>query len=107
MKAYEFPGTISHLHVDLLYPLRKIGYNGGLKRIESMLGMRRSDETRGISVSDAVRLWNEYERGNEGSLDILIKYNTEDVVNLEKIIQKTYPIMIEDEMKSKMDFKIK
>jgi uncharacterized protein YprB with RNaseH-like and TPR domain len=97
---HEFPGTINHLHVDLLYPLRKIGYSGGLKRIESMLGLRRSDETRGISGFDAVRLWNEYKRGEEGSLDILIKYNTEDVMNLEKIIQKTYPMMIESEMKS-------
>ncbi len=101
---HEFPGTINHLHVDLLYPLRKIGYSGGLKRIESMLGMRRSDETRGISGFDAVRLWNEYERGKEGSLDILIKYNTEDVMNLEKIIQKTYPMMIEGEMKSRAGF---
>jgi uncharacterized protein YprB with RNaseH-like and TPR domain len=97
---HEFPGTINHLHIDLLYPLRKIGYRGGLKRIESMLGLRRSHETRGISGFDAVRLWNDYKRGKEDSLDILIKYNTEDVTNLEKIIQNTYPMMIESEMKS-------
>jgi uncharacterized protein YprB with RNaseH-like and TPR domain len=96
---HEFPGTINHLHVDLLYPLRKIGYSGGLKRIESMLRIRRSDETEGISGFDAVRLWNMYERGDEGSLDILIKYNSEDVINLEKIIRMTYPMMIECEMK--------
>jgi len=96
---HEFPGTFNHIHIDLLYPLKKIGYSGGLKRIESMLGMRRSDETTGISGLDAVRLWNRYERGNSEALEILIKYNTEDVVNLEKIIQTTHPRMIEWEQK--------
>jgi len=60
-----------------------------------MLGMARSDETSGISGLDAVRLWNRYERGNDEALETLIKYNTEDVVNLEKIIQVTHPRMIE------------
>ncbi len=95
---HEFPASIDHLHTDLLYPLRKIGYSGGLKKIESMLGIRRSDETAGITGFDAVRLWNRYERGDEEALDILIKYNTEDVANLEKIIQTTHPRMMEMEM---------
>jgi uncharacterized protein YprB with RNaseH-like and TPR domain len=96
---HEFPGTINHLHTDLLYPLRKIGYRGGLKKIESLLGLSRSDETSGITGFDAVRLWKKYERGDEEALDTLIKYNTEDVVNLEKIIQMTHPKMIEREIK--------
>jgi len=95
----EFPGTINHIHIDLLYPLKKIGYSGGLKKIESLLGMRRSDETNGITGFDAVRLWNKYERGNSEALETLIKYNREDVVNLEKIINMTYPEMIEREQK--------
>ncbi len=95
---HEFPGTFNHLHIDLLYPLKKIGYSGGLKKIERMLGMTRSDETAGITGLDAVRLWNRYERGNSEALEILIKYNTEDVVNLEKIIQTTYPRMIEHDL---------
>jgi uncharacterized protein YprB with RNaseH-like and TPR domain len=96
---HEFCETFNHLHVDLMYPLKKIGYSGGLKKIESMLGMTRSDETAGITGLDAVRLWNRYERGNTEALDTLIRYNTEDVVNLEKIIQVTHPRMIEQELK--------
>lgn len=96
---HEFPGTIDHLHIDLMYPLKKIGYSGGLKKIEGMLGMRRSDETAGISGLDAVRLWKRYERGNGQALEILIRYNAEDVVNLERIIEVTYPRMIEQEQK--------
>ncbi|GFO97888.1 hypothetical protein ig2599ANME_2099 [groundwater metagenome] len=96
---HEFPGTFNHLHIDLLYPLKKMGYSGGLKKIECMLGMTRSDETAGITGLDAVRLWNRYERGNSEALETLIRYNTEDVVNLEKIIQVTHPGMIEQELK--------
>ncbi|VVB86821.1 RNase_H superfamily protein [uncultured archaeon] len=96
---YEFPGTFDQIHIDLMYPLKKIGYSGGLKKIESMLGLRRSDETAGITGLDAVRLWKRYERGNSEALETLIKYNTEDVVNLEKIIRITHPWMIERELK--------
>ncbi len=96
----EFPGFFNHLHIDLLYPLKKIGYSGGLKKIEQQLGMKRSEETEGISGFDAVRLWNRYERGDEESLDILVKYNTEDVVNLEKIIEMTYLKMVESQTKT-------
>lgn len=95
---HEFPGFFNHLHVDLMYPLKRIGYSGGLKNIENSLGMRRSEETAGITGFDAVRLWNRYEKGDEGALDILIKYNMEDVVNLEKIIEILYPKMVEKEM---------
>ncbi|MCE8423301.1 MAG: ribonuclease H-like domain-containing protein [Candidatus Methanoperedens sp.] len=98
---HEFPGFFNHLHIDLMYPLRKIGYSGGLKRIECSLGINRSEETAGISGFDAVRLWHKYEKGDEDALDILIKYNKEDIVNLEKIIQMTYPSMIEAEMRLK------
>jgi uncharacterized protein YprB with RNaseH-like and TPR domain len=95
---HEFPGFFNHIHIDLLYPLKKIGYSGGLKKIEIELGISRSDETEGITGFDAVRLWNRYERGDEEALDLLVKYNQEDVVNLEKIIRMTYPIMMDREM---------
>lgn len=96
---HEFQGKFDQLHIDLLYPLKKIGYSGGLKKIESMLGMKRSEETEGITGLDAVRLWYMYERGNDEALETLIRYNTEDVVNLEKIIGMTHPRMIEKELK--------
>lgn len=96
---HEFPGFFNHLHIDLLYPLKKIGYSGGLKNIEGLLGMMRSEETEGITGFDAVRLWNQYRRGDEEALDILIKYNKEDVVNLEKIMEITFPKMVEKEMR--------
>lgn len=98
---HEFPGFFQHLHVDLLYPLKKIGHSGGLKNIERSLGLCRSEETEGLSGFDAVRLWEQYQRGSGEALETLIHYNTEDVVHLEQIIQMTYPEMVEQELKGK------
>ncbi|MCZ7406608.1 MAG: ribonuclease H-like domain-containing protein [Candidatus Methanoperedens sp.] len=55
----------------------------------------------GISGFDAVRLWNMYERGDDEALELLIRYNREDVENLKIIIEMTYPKMIEKEMTAK------
>jgi hypothetical protein len=44
---------------------------------------------------EAVRLWNEYEKGNEEALDLLLEYNREDIVNLETILQITYDRFVE------------
>ncbi|MCD4800071.1 MAG: ribonuclease H-like domain-containing protein [Methanococcoides sp.] len=92
----EFPQIeFNQLHIDLMYPLRRIGLSGGLKAIEKKLEITRTDETVGITGFDAVRLWHEYERGNEGSLELLLEYNREDIVNLKTIIEKTYLQFIE------------
>jgi len=99
---HEFPGFFNHLHIDIMYPLKKLGFGGGLKKIERALGLERSEETEGITGFDAVRLWNRYERGDDEALEVLIEYNKEDVENLEKLIEMTYPKMIEQEMTGTM-----
>jgi uncharacterized protein YprB with RNaseH-like and TPR domain len=94
----EFPGLFfNHLHIDLLFFLKKLGYSGGLKKIEGMLGLKRNKEISGLTGFDAVILWEKYERGNKKALDLLIKYNSEDVLNLEKIIEMMFPNMINKE----------
>ncbi|MBC7086069.1 MAG: ribonuclease H-like domain-containing protein [Methanomethylovorans sp.] len=93
----EFPEIeFDQLHIDLMYPLRRIGLCGGLKKIEQMLGISRTEETAGLSGFDAVRLWKEYERGNNRSLDILLEYNREDIVNLKRIIDMVYDRLVEN-----------
>lgn len=97
----EFPEIeFKQLHIDLMYPLRRIGYSGGLKNIEKLLGISRSDDTEGMTGFDAVKLWRQYERGDREALDKLIKYNKEDIVNLKTIIELTYPKMIEKAQKT-------
>ena len=53
---------------------------GGLKAVEKVLGIGRQSE--GITGLDAMRLWEEWLRGDGSSLKALLKYNEEDVVNL-------------------------
>jgi uncharacterized protein YprB with RNaseH-like and TPR domain len=68
-------------HCDLLYICRKRGLRGGLKRVETLLGIGRA--TAGVSGWDAPRLWHRYETiGDQAALDLLLDYNREDVVNL-------------------------
>jgi len=72
-------------HVDLLYPCRTVGLDGGLKAIEREVGIDR--DMPDISGRDAVRLWHEYERGDESALEALIEYNRADTANLEALME--------------------
>jgi len=82
---------LNHVHVDLLYPLRRLGIRGGLKAIELQLGIERSPETRGMDGWEAVRLWSEYHReGSQEALELLLKYNQEDVRNLKPLMDLVF-----------------
>jgi len=52
-------------HIDLRFLLKKLGYAGGLKRIDKELGINRGADIDGIDGFEAVRLWNEYRWGNK------------------------------------------
>ncbi|XVH31265.1 ribonuclease H-like domain-containing protein [Haloferacaceae archaeon DSL9] len=73
-------------HLDLMYPCKQLGLSGGLKRIEREIGIERDRPD--ISGRDAVRLWREYERGDDAALDTLVSYNREDAVNLETLAER-------------------
>ncbi|HEV2471639.1 MAG TPA: ribonuclease H-like domain-containing protein, partial [Chthonomonadales bacterium] len=62
---------LDQLHVDLCFLYRRLGLRGGLKSIESRMGIRRSAATTGLGGMDAVRLWQEFQRGRAGSLNTL------------------------------------
>jgi len=85
-----FPSLPPLLHVDLQYPMRRLGYRGGLKRIERRLGLERPDDLKGLTGSDAVKLWRRYERGDDDALDALIGYNRQDVENLRPLMDYAY-----------------
>ncbi len=81
---------LPQMHVDLCYLMRKLGLRGGLKSIETQLGMQRSNATTGLSGWDAVRLWNEFRAGRKQSLDVLLEYNAEDVRNMSDLLAEGY-----------------
>ncbi len=87
----RFPYNLfNHVHIDLMWPLRRLGYTGGLKRIEMERGLSRTEETRDLSGWDAVYLWREYQRGSQEAGERLLKYNEEDVRNLEPLMVWVY-----------------
>lgn len=72
-------------HFDLCFAARRLGFKGGLKRLESELSIERDSSVKGMNGYDAIRLWEFAKRGSKDALDLLITYNREDTVNLFKI----------------------
>jgi uncharacterized protein YprB with RNaseH-like and TPR domain len=82
-----FPRFRPRAHLDLRYPLRRLGYTGGLKEVERRLDIRRPSHLRDIDGFEAIRLWAEYKRGRRQALDLLVEYCRQDVVNLLPLVQ--------------------
>jgi uncharacterized protein YprB with RNaseH-like and TPR domain len=74
-------------HIDLLHVARRLGYRGGLKRIEPLFGIFRDSEIQEMSGYEAVVLWHEHLAGSPDALPTLLKYNEADVVNLKTIME--------------------
>ena len=84
-------------HIDLRFLLKRLGYTGGLKKIEKSIGIVRNSEIDGMDGYEAVLLWKAYEWGDEKALETLIKYNTADILNLKPLMAIGY-----GEMKKKL-----
>ena len=84
---HRFPSmVVPPAHVDLRFVLRRLGYTGGLKRIEQQLRLGDRQGVEGVDGFEAVRLWESYRRGNAAALDRLVRYNRADTVNLEPLL---------------------
>ncbi len=87
----RFPGLVfDQVHVDLMHVLRRLDLRGGLKAIERTVGLARDDDIAHLDGWDAVRLWREWQRGRRDSLDLLVRYNTADIENLEHLAELAY-----------------
>ena len=82
---HHYDLDVSTPHLDLMYPCRRLDLTGGLKRIEQSLGIARESDVDG---REAVRLWHQYERGDEDALERLVHYNRLDAVNLETLLDR-------------------
>lgn len=80
---------LSHVHIDLRYVMRNLGFRGGLKACERALGIDRG-ELKGVDGYMAVLLWQKYEEGCPEALETLLAYNIADTVNLEKLLVFAY-----------------
>lgn len=74
-------------HRDLMYDCWRYDLKGGLKVVERKLGIER--QLKGVDGYVAVQLWWDYvNNGNFDSLQMLLAYNAEDVVNLRVLRKK-------------------
>jgi hypothetical protein len=102
-------------HLDLRYPLHRLGLRGGLKGIERQLGFARASEIEGADGYTAVLLWQAHLRGHPRALETLVCYCLEDVVHLKPLMAYAYnrltaslPIavpMIEDHITPEIPFR--
>lgn len=77
-------------HIDLRWPLRKMGLRGGLKGIEPQMGIFRDASLDGVDGYLAVLLWRAHLRGHPRARETLVRYCLEDVVNLEPLMVETF-----------------
>ena len=88
---HHFGSVFKHkAHIDLRFALGRLGLKGGLKSIESRMGVGRPSSLSSLNGYDAVRMWRMWSRGNEGALQTLIRYNAEDVLSLPKLAEIAY-----------------
>jgi uncharacterized protein YprB with RNaseH-like and TPR domain len=74
-------------HRDLMYDCWARNLRGGFKAVECQLGIER--ELKGVNGYDAVILWWRWvHEADEEALDVLCRYNKEDVVNLKTLRDK-------------------
>ena len=86
-----FQVRIRCIHLDLRYILGSLGLRGGLKSIETQLGLQERKGTEGVDGAMAVALWRQYEAGGDlGALQKLVAYNYEDTARLEWIMAVAY-----------------
>ena len=82
----KFPGlVIDQPHFDLCFAARRLGIEGGLKRIETAFGIERHRDLHGLDGWEAVRLWQAWRAGESEALALLLRYNESDTRNLEPL----------------------
>lgn len=83
-------------HVDLRWPLSRLGWRGGLKSAEREAGILRAMELQGVDGWTAVLLWRAHRAGHPGARETLLRYCLEDVVNLVPLLVRTYNRLLEE-----------
>jgi uncharacterized protein YprB with RNaseH-like and TPR domain len=77
-------------HFDICFGARRVGFRGGLKKLETEMGIQRTASVKGLNGYDAVKLWTYAKNGSREALQRLQLYNKEDTVNLFTIADRIY-----------------
>lgn len=86
---FEYP------HYDLCFAARRLGIEGGLKKVEKLFGLAREDDLAGLDGYDAVKMWQAWSlHRNEAALAKLLRYNAADTVNLAALAEIIYSRLV-------------
>ncbi|HLG25094.1 MAG TPA: ribonuclease H-like domain-containing protein [Candidatus Nanoarchaeia archaeon] len=85
-----YPGLIPKVpHFDVKVLARRLGYVGGLKKIEKLLGLKRPELVENFYGGDALTLWKMYRATQDDYyLKLLVEYNEYDIINLKSVAEK-------------------
>lgn len=87
----SFPGVRFDMpHFDLCFASRRLGIDGGLKKLETLFGIGRDDSVKGMNGYDAVKLWEQANKGSVEARELLLTYNREDTRNLSDLAEILY-----------------
>jgi len=79
----------------------KLGLKGGLKNIEKLLGIKRSNIIEKFYGGDALTLWRMYRAtGDDYYLKLLVEYNEYDIINLKIVAEHCVKKMKENIIKN-------
>src|SRR5581483_7540957 len=89
-----FPGWRGDkAHLDLRYPLKRIGLGGGLKAILTSLSFSEPGLLSRMDGWMAPILWRAYRRGDDEALETLKAYTVNDVVHLSRLADHLHNAM--------------
>jgi len=90
----EFDADLSRPHVDLCFWLKRLGFKGGLKKVQKLFSSIPDRQSMDIDGFDAVRLWRMHRQGVPRALETLLTYNAEDTVVLAPLLAEAYNLQI-------------
>ena len=73
-------------HIDLRFFAKSVGLDGGQKKIEEFIGVKRPYGLKNTDGFQATVLWDQYKWGDKKSLLKLIQYNHADVEGMKSIL---------------------
>lgn len=87
----QFQIAVAIPHLDLKPLCVNLGWEGGLKKVEKRLELKRPPHLRG----NPVELWKAFQAsGDREYLELLLEYNREDVENLKGVMERVYKTMV-------------
>jgi uncharacterized protein len=92
--THEYGHRFEMPHLDLCFWLKRLGYRGGLKKVQKRFASIPLRTSMDIDGYDAVRLWRLHERGVSGALETLLAYNAEDTVVLEPLLVEAFNLEV-------------